>query len=101
MLKKLDEITYPAVIFSQQDFFSIRFIMYYISHFNQVYYVLYIILYIYYIYIYIIISIILYIHIYTLLLFLLFYFNLNKVKLIFNSTLLKKFFTVVHYICSL
>ena len=95
MLKKLDEITYPAVIFGQQDFFSIRFIMYYISYFNQVYYVLYI-LYIY--YIYIIISIILYIHIYiyTLLLFLLFYFNLNKVKLIFNSTLLKEFFTVVH-----
>ena len=42
-----------------------------------------------------------YIHIYIyrlliLLLLLLYYFNLNKVKLFFNSTLFKKFFTVVH-----
>ena len=59
---------------------SVRFIMYYISY------------YIYIIYIYIYHNI----HYHTLLLFLLFYFNLNKVKLIFNSTLLKKFFTVVH-----
>ena len=73
--------------------------------FNQVYYVLYItfqsgllcIIYIIYIlYIYHNIHHIIYTYIYTLLLFLLFYFNLNKVKLIFNSTLLKEFFTVVH-----
>ena len=58
--------------------------MYYISY------------YIYIIYIYHNIPHIIYTYIYTLLLFLLFYFNLNKVKLIFNSTLLKEFFTVVH-----
>ena len=37
MLKKLDEITYPAVIFGQQDFFSIRFIMYYIYYIYIIY----------------------------------------------------------------
>ena len=61
-------------------------------------YYIYIIYYNIYIYIYyIIIYIILYIYIYILLLLLLlYYFNLNKVKLFFNSTLFKKFFTVVH-----